>query len=660
MDEEKWPLWISLLVSALGMSVLIRYVPMGFVPFLKEGLTSSGEIQDRKVFAALILTVLAFSSMIVCKVSLRPLEALMPFFTFVALALLFGATASQNYFENYKGQIWFGFGPRIALVTLFSAAIIYGRALTREGSISFQIPKQISVLICVILIVVYLPSVLQFPHGIIDHGHSTYIFNELAGPAVGRYPLGNFTSQYSNLFGYPVVVISIFSKAAAITFMSYWTSALTLVEFFAMAMILRQISRRVPLAFLFVFPAFLILVKQNESETNAGSIAALVSAVPIRTFFPVLVCLVLVRLQENRNACWKFATLGIVSGLAIINNFEFGVTAFLAANITVLLLVLYKQIKWTMWLVNFCSTIALLLSFNFLLFVLGTPFQFSRYIAFSLGFGKSGFGNVSMPFFGTYFLLFSILGVGITTGLYILRELTDPNSHEIRSKLLQRKCVALLLFNGIWGIFSFPYYIGRSVTSGQLQIFLIPSALIIFGLASLHIPVLESEKQTFKIRISTQKKDLPLLFLTILPLVAILQMPNPSFEWARLSGKGEEFSSRTIRDLEVVGSVNLYLNEHPNDQIGFLGNWGNLVSLQTGVSSVIDQNTLNDSTMTPSLSASLCAAIQSAYPRKVLVEHMALPVPSLSHICKNVSFKSKWSSTLDVYAVDNSKILLKE
>ena len=650
MKEEKWTLWISLFICCLGLSVLIRYLPLGNLPLLRKAQVNSDEINDRKVLIAMILTVMIFSILILCRVSLQPLAPIVTPITFTALGLLFGATAAQNYFENYKGQLWFGFGAKVALIAILFVGILYTISNNRKSGISFQIPKRTTLLIWLILALFYLPSVLQFHHGIIDLRHSLYVFNELAGPAAGKYPLGNFTSQYSNLLGYPIILISIFSKGAAITIMSYWTSLLTIIEFLVIGLILRRINRKLPLALLIAFPVFLILVKQNESETVLGSLATLISAIPVRTLMPLLICLALLTQLENRHPLWNSVMLGVVSGFAIINNFEFGVTAFLSVNVTLLLLVIFQHLRLRIWLISIATTVIILASFMLFLLIIRTPMQIQRYVAFSVGFGKDGFGNVPMPFFGTYFLLFSILGIGVITGIFVLCNVGDTNSLRTVEDSSRKKSAALTLYAGMWGIFTFPYYIGRSVTSGQLQIFLIPAALCIFGLATLHVQTSESDKVFIKFKFSVRFSELPLLFLVVLPFAATLQIPNPSFEWSRASGKGSEFSSSSVSNLEVVQSVNLYLSGHPYAKIGFLGNWGNLVSLATGISTVIDQNTLDDSMMTPNLRESLCKSIKTAYPKKLLVERGVLPLP-LTTICENVSFESEWSSSLDVYGI---------
>ena len=344
--------------------------------------------------------------------------------------------------------------------------------------------------------------------------------------------------------------------------------------------------------------------------------------------------------------------LGVWSALTMINNFEFGLTAFLSVNATFAILAFFNIARWKLWWINIGSSAAIFVSFSLLMRAFQMPLQLKRYTAFSAGFGNSGFGNVPMPFFGTFFLLFSILGLGVATGIYILRDEENQDSGDVVRKIAKCKTSALLLYSGTWGILSFPYYIGRSITSGQLQIFLIPTSLCIFGLASIHIKLVGTSSGFFKFEIPARFHHAPLLFLIILPVVSVLQIPNPSFEWARLFGKGEEFSSESISNLEVVESVDEYLEKYPGAKIGFLGNWGNLVALKTGIFPVTDQNTLNDSTITPNLSKSLCKSIQSAYPKQLLVEHWALPVPDLSVICKNVSFDSKWSPSLDVYNID--------
>jgi hypothetical protein len=257
--------------------------------------------------------------------------------------------------------------------------------------------------------------------------------------------------------------------------------------------------------------------------------------------------------------------LGLFSGLAILNNFEFGVTSFLALAITVTTLLVFRYINFRNWLVFLGSLLITLFSCGVLFKLSGNQFQFSRWTAFSSGF-KSGFGNVPMPFFGTFVLIFGLLASGVVLGFYVLRS--EQKSQQDKSSVgLATAPPSLLLYAGCWGVFSLPYYIARSINSGQLQIFLIPVTMVIIGLLAHFCSVQTTNKILISVPIlrkSTFIRTFPLLFIMCLPFASLLQHPDPSFEWSRLMGKGFHFSSSTVKDSELVKEIERYKSYNKN------------------------------------------------------------------------------------------------
>ncbi len=633
--------------------LFLRLIPNSFFPknlplISSPSLLGAAEFQDRKIYLGLLIVIFLISLAVIFKKLKLINWALHPLTTMLLLGTLFASTVALNYFADLKEQLWFGFGPDIALVNLMLVFSIYFRASRNDSNFEINIRTEFGMVFTLILLVFYLPSVLQFSHGIIDIYHSSFIFNELAAPSAGRAPLSSFTAQYSNLLGYPLVLISKIHKEWVITALPYWTTLLTLAEFLIIGLICRKLFKKLHVSIAIFFPLCLILMKQNQAENIGGSIAALLSALPIRTLFPVLLLFWLLLLLENRNSKVIPVVLGLLCGLTVLNNFEFGITSFISIFCTVFALVMFRHLRIVHLVSITAGAAASLLIFLAALSTQTEGIQLRRLTAFSVGFGNVGFGNVPMPLFGTFVIIFTTLGLGVVLGVLGIRsELFPEHINKIANNSITSSSV--LLYAGTWGTLSLPYYIARSVNSGQLQVFLIPVALVVLGMASNFFVFDSVSGQSTRLIFSARLTNLPLLFIICLPISSVLNHPDPSFEWKRVMGAGNELSVASIKSTPLVQSLIAYQLLNHAESISFLGNWGNLINLETGITSAIDQNTLNDSSMTPYLTQTLCDSILNSGSGTLLVEHATMPVKNLSQMCERVSFVKAWDTNIDVY-----------
>jgi hypothetical protein len=648
---------LNIVLTSVLLVVLFRYLPVDSVvqriPLLggDESLVNT-EIRDNRVFFGLLLVVSTFILLTLTRKKFHSLgPRLADALSVVAVGVLFSSTAAVRYFEELKGVLWFGFGANVALLTVVFAVLVH-RTFTSEDNSSVRIPIGITYVFWIIFATFYLPSFLQFTYGLIDLPHSRYVFNEMAAPAAGMLPLSDFTSQYSSLMGYPLLLVAAFQKSIVNTLLPYWISFLTLTVIGSLAYLLKRFFRELPLGICIVFPTCLLLVKQSPNETIGGSLGFLMSALPVRSFFPVICGLFLVIAIQKSFRIVQSILLGLLSGLAVLNNFEFGLTSSLALTITVTTLVLFRHIEFRYWLSFLGSLFVTLFSFVVLLRLSGNQFQFSRWTAFSAGF-KSGFGNVPMPFFGTFVLIFCLLASGVVLGFHALRS--DQKLQRDNSSVgLAVAPPSLLLYAGCWGVFSLPYYVARSITSGQLQIFLIPMTMVIIGLLAHFCSVQTTNRILISVPIlrkSTFIRTFPLLFIMCLPLASLLQHPDPSFEWERLMGKGTYFSSSTVKDLDVVKDIDKYKLYNQNAELGVVTNFANLVSIATDVLPIMDANDFSDLQINRNLQLSFCNSFNDAAVDVILVERVIVGREFLSTVCASLNFKFQGTfGVLDFYS----------
>ena len=652
-DYEKEISTINLLIVSVLVGLQIRKIPINSqirkIPLLGGDSHVNSEIQDRKIYVIYLLIVIFFVFLIFTQKKILLSRNSSNALSFVALITIFSATMTTNNYLDYKGTLWFGFGAKVALSTLFFIILIHKRYSSALG-IHFSFSPKVSLFFWMIFIVIYLPSFLQFSSGVIDLDHSLYIFNEMSAPLANKFPLSNFTSQYGALMGYPLLVIKAIDKKLIITFLPYWTSLLTVLSIFAVAFTMKRLFRDLPFGIALVFPTCLILVKHGSGNSQWGSLAQLTSALPVRTLLPIICGLTLVIAIQKSFSRVFLVLLGIFAGLCSINNFEFGFTAAFALFITVttLCLLSYVSFRNTIWvLFGFTFSIG---AFTCLLQLSGNSMQPSRWSAFSVGF-NNGFGSVEMPNFGTYVLVFCVLSIGVVGGLFRLSSANGTkalggNTNSVASS-------ALALYAGSWGIFCLPYYVARSINSGQLQIFLIPVTLVIIGVLANFCNLDKSKLLIVKIPIfkkTSMIRNSPLLFIFCLPLASLLQFPLPSVEWQRLISEGETFSASSLSDWEVVRQIKSYKLGNQNSSIGVITNFSNLVSIASETTSIIELNDLSDIQIDEHLKENFCESINRSRVEFMIVDGSLIGTLELSNLCELSNFRYQESyQSLNIY-----------
>jgi hypothetical protein len=195
--------------------------------------------------------------------------------------------------------------------------------------------------------------------------------------------------------------------------------------------------------------------------------------------------------------------------------------------------------------------------------------------------GVDGFGNLAMPFFGLWTFFFAILGTSAVLGSdYLFRVFgsTKPDSTEIRSAIL-------LAFGGLWGSATLIYFSGRSLVP-EIVPSLIPLSFCIVGLAGLtrsKILTLSLEDSNPLTRNRLKLVFAPLFCVLLIPIVSLTQAPNPSFEWLRMAGAGNQWSSRLFKDTEIYRSLIDLRDQDSGTTYVYMGNDGPAISLLSGV-----------------------------------------------------------------------------
>ncbi len=496
---------------------------------------------------------------------------------FRALVLLGVLTFSAAQFDVYEFEVdlWSGFGPKLAIAAIgiclcltFYGSGFFAKVDERKASWRRRAPWAMATL----CIVYYLPSAIQGPNSVMSPYDALFGLHETLSPVAGRSPIGDSISQYGSLLGWPLVLVKSLLVSDPLGFATYYLSALAIASLGLLCWVAGSTLPRGRrwLGPVLVLP--LVLIKQRASAHPTGSIAALFSALPLRLLLPVVLVLILLRSRRwitAGNAAWAFA-VGSFAGLTVLNNLEFGAAAVLSSGVVVLAA---TAKRWR--LLGFGSIGAAMTFGSYALFLRlrGTSFDVENYTAFVRGFSK-GFGAFPIPAFGLWILVFGCLFASLAVGLRGFARARI--AQDVDTLVWAQACVAT--FFGFFGCATASYYAGRSIVSGQLQVFLVflsPASIATFGLCSSEERRGVQGAQVSKTKLRAPIEFAPVVFPVALAVASLLAAPSALYEWRRV--RSEDRVVVFADELRVVDA----LRASPVDSIYF-GRLGNVVSIRSG------------------------------------------------------------------------------
>lgn len=469
--------------------------------------------------------------------------------------------------------LWFGFGAKVFLASIMSIPIAY---LLYESKFSDRSKVITLVLLTPVFFYTYVPVLLQPIWAIKDHVNSGYVLNEVLAQSNGQFPAANFAAQYTSFYGsildFTMDVFKVSDPHLRLRSAAIFLSFLSCTTFVLMVIIgFKIVPQRMRfLAAFLILPIALVTVNNG----NSGVITVLFSAVPVRTFSVFLVALILIRLSFSIK--W-IVFLGVVASLSAVNNIDFGFAALIAL---VIVLQCHPQFGELRLRNNVYLILGILLGFaSFVCYSIVSygDFHFNYFVLFARSF-SSGFGSEPMPVYGPHVLLMSVFIGSIAIGSAKLRG-------EYSQLLVnERRAAVMSLYFGLTAIGAFPYFVNRSVISGQLQIFLLLAAPPLISWFSL-------VKVKFGLPLSL--KSASLVGLSLIPqsllIGTLAQAPDGRSEWRRVSNISNDpyaLGLQRIKDardiaknvlgeeigLGAVAFGNIYLSQIGIDNISLISN----------------------------------------------------------------------------------------
>ncbi len=507
-----------------------------------------------------------------------------------------------------EGILWFGFGVPVLLASIVAVPVLYFVA----HSPNTWVPRYVLIVSVVVALVVYLPSVLQPAWGVMDGAHSGYVVNEVLGPANGHFAMGDQVAQYTGLLGIPLAAaIWVFGHPVGAAF-AYLTCLAILTVLGLVVIAFRVLPDRMRwLSVLLTVP--LVLVKVQPADTPLGSIATSLSALPARTFLVVLIGLLLVYSAGREGRRWVFA-VGLVAGAAALNNVEFGVPALVAAALVCILRSRSGFRPRSGGLVFVAGVFTPAVLYSLLLVGVGQGPHWSAWWAFAAAFA-SGFGAIAMPPVGTHILITMTFLAGAIAGAFYLRRM--PRQHlppTDAPQSVRLAAASAATFFGLAGLGSFGYYVGRSITSVQLQVFLIYLVPIVCAQwALVGLPRLRASAGWTEVLTVAA-----LLLPSGLAVASLLQAPDPSYEWQRAAARFGSSTSSTlgspydVNAASVAADVQAFREANPGRDLVGAVSLGNIVESLVGLRNFSALNQPREASISGLLQSRFCAQLSQA------------------------------------------------
>lgn len=593
--------------------------PIFLVQAIRQGFTPQSESWDKLLFAFAILAGLVVFH------NFNKLYRRKNIVNLFCLLALFGEFFGTVGIEQHPGlkqlgqSLWMGFGPFVFVIMIVGStkALAIYRALLEPRF------KRSMSLFAVVVFLLALLSFFQTRRTLISVSDAVYNMNEFLALSAGNFPYHDFIPQYGGWITLLVLPFKYFLGAENLLKIALYLAFLA--SMIVLIIAINCVRNSLPvksfsLATLIVTP--LIAVTPFPVRVgNGGSIALLLSALPVRIFGGTLVLSTAIWVikqglaQKETRATRLFSIAGgIFSGLSFWTNQDF-VLAALVVSVVILfaiprLMETHSNVTQRNWIMG--MTIGVLL-YPFVLSLIKKPIQIN-FIGFFQRQFSSGFGSEPIYTPGPVLLFLPLIMALIGTHFNILRKFrVSEILNNSRSTQIVISSVTGIAYGG-WALFGFVYYLNRSFASGQLQILLMPLSIslgtligVYFSLAS-SPDLVKSQGSNVKgrrpLKLKNRKKMskfsplIPLAFgsAILLPIASIILLPNPSIEINRILRNGEESTwptaslRQTLVDAKNIKSV----NQIEIQSVGYFGAAPSFVKLETGISSALIFNMPSD------------------------------------------------------------------
>jgi hypothetical protein len=339
--------------------------------------------------------------------------------------------------------------------------------------------------------------------------------------------------------------------------------------------------------------------------------------------------------------------VGILGGLVIWNSSDFGLVGVASLYISIILTKLFStRIKVLQTFYLSAGVLLGLALYPLLLTFFGHKMNFDFFAFFTRQFG-SGFASQPINPLGPILVIFPLLFI-----LFSFHFIIGFNAKQNDKFLLINSFTGV--FFSIFCILSFPYYVNRSIVSGQLQLYLLPisiSVAILIGylIQSNYFKDLQSnfrEKNFYNTLI-----NFPIVIICFIPISTLILFPNPKIELTRI------FTDKKFSDLVfppetlqkwppstisiTMDNIDLAKSFAKNysNEVAYFGSMSNYISVKKDIQSVNIFNSPDDFLISESSLKIGCNFLISRNQDYLILDHDAsYAVKRYMDIKKNLIF----------------------
>lgn len=460
--------------------------------------------------------------------------------------------------QTWSSMYFSGFGPQTLLMvwTILAGLLMwFSVPLSQEHRFELRRLQTASrIWTTSFILVFYVPALVVTARAVPFRYDWAIVLSEVLGPRVGRSPLLDWTPQYSSLLGWPLIGLRGISESLILEISVLYLSFLFLMVIATLYWTTKLFLPRGASQISLVICLGTCLYRPDSSIV--GSLTSLPSFA-VRHILPAAGMSLLIS-GIVKHSAWQAMLSGLILGASYVNNFEFGTLTLVSVLLTAIPIGLRYSSTRKFLLVASSATTLSILGF----FLISGREAWNRHSIIARTY-NNGWGNLAMPIFGLHYLTLALSVTAITIGLWDIA----------RTRETIPKPGSIIAFTfGLYALFGHFYFSGRSVVSTQLQ-----STLPFVGLATAAAitPIATQVIRTVKNgnHNSLLVLALPMLLVAILPVSVLLGLPNPSLEWARLSGDIAEpeipgnnrLDSKVFQDDELFQEVKKVIELAGND-----------------------------------------------------------------------------------------------
>ncbi len=475
MRRIPWLIVLGILGVAMVTLLISMFGPAPFIPAESRLLTQEGataalnEPSDRLILISWVVIAISLAAAGIFsekrgEATNNRLQKVRKFSSTFHLGLLATSVVILIWSITWSGHLWSGIQPLGLLVGVLATALV---ALCWIPS--WPAARVYSLLLGTAVVSFALPALLQLPGSIRDVHHFQFTSDDLAAPGAGYFPLSDFTSQYSNLLGWPIAPFLELGIGVHLVIVA-WILFLQVISIvIAVSFPVLVGGRR------FLAPAIAVVLAPilavNSSVipvfevANSGegllSASTYFQVMPLRVVLPSIVLLsaflILRRKPElTRRATVLFALLGVAMGLTILNNPDYGLPSAVAVAVATLMSTKLWRPRLVALAIQTMGLALAFLTYSVIGFVSGNPINWEYWLLFQRVFGSEGFVNEPIQPFGLHIAVVSLFIGSVLAGTALLIRYRSTFQSAGR-----REGLALVLV-GVWSLTSLPYFSGRS------------------------------------------------------------------------------------------------------------------------------------------------------------------------------------------------------